>query len=39
MTIKPDLPTFSDSPFFFDRRAINQPEQDGGVVRVSLCVN
>lgn len=34
MTIPPDLPTFSDSPFFFDRRNIQSPEQEQGIVQV-----
>lgn len=33
-----DYPTFSDSPFFFDRRSGRLPEQESGVVQVSSLV-
>jgi hypothetical protein len=35
MAITLDPPTFSDSPFFFDRRTIGIPQQETSVVQVS----
>lgn len=31
-----DYPTFSDSPFFYDRRSASLPELDQSTVQVSL---
>lgn len=35
MTALVDYPTFSDSPFFFDRRNLHIPQQEGGHIQVS----
>lgn len=34
MTITLDYPTFSDSPFFYDRRNISIPQQESSIVQV-----
>lgn len=34
MTVILDYPTFSDSPFFFDRRNISIPQQEAAFVQV-----
>jgi hypothetical protein len=36
MAITVDPPTFSDSPFFFDRRTVGIPQQEDGIVQVSV---
>jgi hypothetical protein len=34
MTVTFDYPTFSDSPFFFDRRSIGIPEKETEAIQV-----